>query len=148
VVTAPPRNLLPEASIVTGENPSDRDFVILVRKKRVTPSSVNTAVVANTAKKSRVAMIRVRSYSSLSVVQKRVRKKSLFVFQFSIDVTASDVEKSLKDQLQLASLACTRLKTRHNSYASFHISVEEDDFHLINYTGVWPNGCLITPYYR
>jgi hypothetical protein len=23
----------------------------------------------------------------------------------------------------------------------------EDDFHLINNTGVWPNGCLIAPYY-
>jgi hypothetical protein len=92
-------------------------------------------------------MIGVRSSSSLSVVQKRVRRKSLFVSRFSPDVTASDVEKSLKDQLQLASLACTGLKTKHNSYASFHVSVAEDDFHLINNTGVWPNGCLIAPYY-
>jgi hypothetical protein len=23
----------------------------------------------------------------------------------------------------------------------------EDDFHLINNTGVWPSGCLIAPYY-
>jgi hypothetical protein len=54
---------------------------------------------------------------------------------------------TLKDQLQLASLTCTRLKTKYNSYASFHFSVAEDDFHLINNTGVWPNGCLIAPYY-
>jgi hypothetical protein len=80
-------------------------------------------------------------------VQKRVRMKSLFVSRFSPEVTATDVEKSLKDQLQLASLACTRLKTRHNSNASFHVSVAEGDFHLINNTGVWPNDCLITPYY-
>jgi hypothetical protein len=94
-----------------------------------------------------VAMIGVRSSSSLSVVQKRVRMKSLFVSRFSPDVTSSDVEISLKDQLQLASLACTRLKTKYNSYASFHVSVAEDDFHLINNTGVWPNGCLIAPFY-
>jgi hypothetical protein len=25
--------------------------------------------------------------------------------------------------------------------------VSEDDFHLINNTDVWPNGCLIAPYY-
>jgi hypothetical protein len=56
-------------------------------------------------------MIRVRSSSSLSVLQKRVRRKSLFVSRFSPDVTASDVEKSINDQLQLASLTCTRLKT-------------------------------------
>jgi hypothetical protein len=39
------------------------------------------------------------------------------------------------------------LKTKHNSYASFHVSVVENYFHLINNTGVWPNGCLIAPYY-
>jgi hypothetical protein len=49
--------------------------------------------------------------------------------------------------LQLASLAYTRLKTKHNSYASFHVSVAEDGFHLINNTGVWPNVCLIAPDY-
>jgi hypothetical protein len=92
-------------------------------------------------------MIGVRSSSSLSVVQKSVRMRSLIVSRFSPEVTAADVEKSLKDQLQLASIACTRLKTKHNSYASFHVSVPEDDFHLTNNTGVWPNGCLIAPYY-
>jgi hypothetical protein len=147
VVTAPARNSLPERSVVLGNNPSDGDFVMVVKKKRVTPSPVGTAAVANTTKKPRIAMIGVRNSSSLSVVQKRVRRKSLFVSRFSPDVTASDVEKSLKDQLQLASLASIRLITKHNSYASFHVSVTEDDFHLINNTGAWPNGCLIVPYY-
>jgi hypothetical protein len=147
VVTALARNSLPEPSIVSGDNPSEGDFVTVVRKNRVTPSPVSTAAVANTTKIPRIAMIGVRSSSSLSVVQKRVRRKSLFVSRFSPDVTASDIEKSLKDQLQLASLACTRLKTKHNSYTSFHVSVVEDDFHLINNTGVWPNSYLIAPYY-
>jgi hypothetical protein len=44
-------------------------------------------------------------------------------------------------------LACTRLKTKFNFYASFHISVTEDGFSLINDVGVWPSGCLIAPYY-
>jgi hypothetical protein len=131
-----------------GENPSDGDFVMVVRKKRVNPSPVNTAALANTTKKPRIAMVGVRSSSSLSVVQKMVCRKSLSVSQLSTDVTASDVEKSLKDQLQLASLAWTIIKTKQNSYASFHVSVAEDDFLVNNNTGVWPNGCLIAPYYR
>jgi hypothetical protein len=145
--TALARNFLPELSTVMGENLSDGDSVMVVRKKRVNPSPVNTADVANTTKKPRTAMIRVRCSSSLLVVQKRVCMKSLLVSQLSPDVTASDVEKSLKDQLRLSSLACTRLKTKHNSYASFHDSVAIEDFHLINNTGVWPNACLIAPYY-
>jgi hypothetical protein len=70
VVTAPARISLPEQSIVSGDNSSDGDFVILVRKKQVTMSPVNTAALANTSKKPRIVMIEVRSSSSLSVVQK------------------------------------------------------------------------------
>jgi hypothetical protein len=147
MVTAPARISLPEWPIVSGDNPSDGDFVTVVREKRVTPSPVSTAAVANTTKKPRIAMIGVRSSYSLSVVQKRVNRKSLFVSRFSPDVTASDVEKSPKDQLQLAFLTRIRLQTKHNSYASFHVSVAEDDFYLINNSGVWPNGCLIASYY-
>jgi hypothetical protein len=81
-------------------------------------------------------------------VQKRERRKSLFVSRFSPEVT-TDVETSIsiQDQLQLASFTCARLKTKYNSYASFLVSLAEDDFRLINNTGVWPKGFLITPYY-
>jgi hypothetical protein len=116
-------------------------------KEISTRSPVNrTTNIVNTAKKPRIVKIGARN-SSLPVVQKRARSKSLLVSRFSPDITVTDVESSLRDQLQLASLICTRLKTKHNSYASFHISVSEDDFHLINNTDVWPNGCLIAPYY-
>jgi hypothetical protein len=47
-----------------------------------------------------------------------------------------DTEKSLKDQLQLASLIRTRLKIIYNSYASLHVFVAEDVSHLIHYSGV------------
>jgi hypothetical protein len=101
-VIAPALNSLPELSVVTSETPSCGHFVIAVKKKGVAPSPANT--VANSTMKPRVATIGVRSSSSLSVVQKRVRMKSLFVSRFSPNVTSSDVEKPLKDQLQLASL--------------------------------------------
>jgi hypothetical protein len=88
----------------------------------------------------------VRNYwgeklSSLCVVAKRVRTKSPFVSRFSTDVTSTDIEKSLNEQLKLTSLTCTRLKTKFHSYALFHISVAEDDFHIISNTGVSPSGC-------
>jgi hypothetical protein len=53
----------------------------------------------------------------------------------------------LKEQLSLKRLVCTRLKTKFNAYASFHISVIEEDFPLINNTGVWPSGCIIAHFY-
>jgi hypothetical protein len=72
---------------------------------------------------------------------------SLFVSRFSPDVTAQDIKSSLEEQLELSYLTCTILKTKCNTFASFHVSVSENDFPLVNNTGVWPNGCLIAPFY-
>jgi hypothetical protein len=44
-------------------------------------------------------------------------------------------------------LVCIRFKTTFNSYVSFQISVDEDEFPPINNTGVWLNRCLIAPFY-
>jgi hypothetical protein len=84
---------------------------------------------------------------SLPVVAKSGRSKALFVSRFSPEVTADDVCKTLKEQLSLKKLVCTRLKTKFSTYSSFHILVNEDEFSLINDAGVWPSGCLIAPYY-
>ena len=92
-------------------------------------------------------MIGVCNTSILLVVSKRVKTKALFVSQFSPEVSSRDIEKSLKEQLKLSLLACTRLKTKFNTYVSFHISVTEDDFPLIYNTGVWPDSCLIAQFY-
>jgi hypothetical protein len=51
---------------------------------------------------------------------------ALFVSRFSTEVTTFDVQKSLKEQLSFKNLVCTRLKPKINSYASFHISVNEN----------------------
>jgi hypothetical protein len=53
----------------------------------------------------------------------------------------------LKEELSLKNLVCTRLKTKFNSYASFHIFVNKDKLPLITNTSMWPNGCVITPFY-
>jgi hypothetical protein len=87
--------------------------------------------------------------SQLSFLTRRCEKcktKTLFVSQFSPEVTAEDVYGSIKEKLGLKKLVCTRLKIKYNTYASFHISIAKDDFPLINDSGVWPDGCLIAPY--
>lgn len=73
-------------------------------------------------------MIRMPSLSSLSIVAKKIRSKAHFVSKFSPVVTASDIEKSLKEQLKLASLVCTGLKIKFDSYAYLYVSVFEDEF--------------------
>jgi hypothetical protein len=69
-----------------------------------------------------------------------VKSKALFISRFSPEVPSSEAEESLKEQLGLSLLIRTRLKTKFNTYVSFHISVTEDDFPPIYNTGVWPDG--------
>jgi hypothetical protein len=75
-----------------------------------------------------------------------VKTKAALVPRFSPDVTSAEIENSLKEQLLLKPLVCTRLETKFSTYAPFHVSVAEEDFPLINIVGVWPDGYLIIPF--
>jgi hypothetical protein len=91
-------------------------------------------------KKNKQSTVGVRNSSSLPTLLKRVKMKSLSVSRFAPEVKTTDIEKSLLNQLKLLSLTGTRLKTKFQTYASFHVSVTEDDFLSVNNTGVCPNG--------
>jgi hypothetical protein len=60
-----------------------------------------------------------------------------FLYLFSSEVTADDIHKSIMEQLSLNKLVCTRFNTKFSSYASFHVSVLDDDFPLINDLVLW-----------
>lgn len=85
--------------------------------------------------------------TKLEMAPERIRSKALFVSRFSSNVNKNNIEESLLNQLKLRSLSVTKLKTKFQSYSSFHISVDERDFDLINNTDVWPAGCLIAPFF-
>jgi hypothetical protein len=123
----------------------DADRFKTVSYSKKTPVEISAV---NKVKPRRQPLNAVSRSLSLPVISKPERSKALFVSRFSPEVTADDVHKSLKEQLSLKMLVCTKLRTKFNSYSSFHISVTEDEFALINNIGVWPSGCLIAPYYR
>jgi hypothetical protein len=132
---------LPESTaMASGNQAADGLTTILKKRKGNHPTSVPLGV-PNLPRRTRTPLIGNKSGSSLTTVLKRVQTKALFILRLSPEVSSSDVEQSLKDQLERASLACTKRKTKFNSYSSFHVAVSEDGFHLIN------NGCLIAPYY-
>jgi hypothetical protein len=70
------------------------------------------------------------------------------MMMISSNITSRDIEECLNEQLKLFSLFCTKLKTKNNTNASFHISVQENDFPLITSTGVWSHRALVAPFYR
>jgi hypothetical protein len=79
--------------------------------------------------------------SGLSLTPLRI----IIIKNNSPEVTADDGEWSLKEQLSLKKYVCTRLKTKIITYASFHVSVIENEFPLIRNTDIWPTGYLIAP---
>jgi hypothetical protein len=119
----------------------------VTKKQRGSVGAVNNSENNKIGRKRRTPTYGVRNSSSLPVVSKRNKTKALFVSRFSPEVSASDVDNSLKEQLKLSLAVCTKLKTRFNTYACLHVSVTEDDFPLIHNTGVWPDACLIAPLY-
>jgi hypothetical protein len=138
---------LPETSVMASDKQAVDGYITVLKKRKGNNSSHNPTGVPNPLRTSRTPLFGNRSGSSLTTVPKKVRTKALFVSRFSPEVTSADVEEYLKEQLELAFLKCTKLKTKYSSYSSFHISGSEDDFYLVNNTNVWPIGCLITPYY-
>jgi hypothetical protein len=127
----------------------DRDEfkTVTYRKKEATNTPPAELPVTRKYRHRREPCIGASSSLSLPVIRKPERTKALFVSRFSLEVMADDVSKTLKEQLSLRRLVCTKLRTKFDSYSSFHISVTEDESSLINNTAVWPSGCLIAPYY-
>jgi hypothetical protein len=94
-------------------------FTMVSHKKKPFLAAPVATTVKN--KQRRQPLIGVRNCVSLPVVSKRERSRALFVSRFSPEVTTVDIEESLKEQLSLKRLVCTRLKTKFNTYASFHV---------------------------
>lgn len=84
--------------------------------------------------------------ASTSIELVKIRKRALFVSRFSASVSCDSV-KELLSGLQLSSLEVKQLKTKHPSYSSFYISVNESDLPAVNSPDVWPVGVLISPFY-
>ncbi|KAJ4438393.1 hypothetical protein ANN_14338 [Periplaneta americana] len=104
-------------------------------------------LVSRNKYKKREPKVGTLASSNIEMAPERIKTKSLFVSRFSSKVNSNNIEDSLKNQLQLRSLAVTKLKTKYQSYSSFHITVDVRDFDSINNPEVWPAGCLIAPFY-
>lgn len=85
---------------------------------------------------------------SLSTIKKEVkRRNAIFVSRLAPEVDVNDILKYLKDNIKLKSARCTRLKTRYETYASFHISLEIDEYETAIDPESWPEGVLVSTFY-
>lgn len=88
------------------------------------------------------ASVGANENSDLQTVPRQPLKKALFVSRLHPDTSVPTVLKLVTDVCKDGSVVCTRLKTKHPSYASFHVAVSDACFDLVNKSSVWPSGCL------
>ncbi|GBM57305.1 hypothetical protein AVEN_115625-1 [Araneus ventricosus] len=103
----------------------------VIKDKRVNPK-----VVINGARKD----------SGLKIVGKMPKRKAIFLSRLGPETTVNDIINFLAP-LNLEFLQCHRLKTKYQTYASFHIDVYENDLkQLLDYIAI-VIGCLIAEFY-
>ncbi|XP_077500070.1 uncharacterized protein LOC144110874 [Amblyomma americanum] len=85
--------------------------------------------------------------SMLKVAPRLPAKKSLFVSRLDPTTTASDIQELLAGTVGDKVVTCTKLKTKYDTYGSFHVSMDEHLFELVSKPEVWPDGCVFRPFY-
>lgn len=85
------------------------------------------------------------STSNMAVVpQKKVRTKGLFATRFNPSVTIKEIEDYVRSSVPLlTTIKFTRLTTKFDSYASYHVEVNDKDFQFVNNPLIWPGGILV-----
>lgn len=125
---------------------ADNEGYIVTRYHRKTPNTTKQNAEHETPRTR--AQLGVRNSDSLKTITKPLRRsKALFVSRFTPEVSVQEITNYVKNELNLEQLQVTKLRTKHASYSSFHVSVAEQDFERINNTVFWPSGCLICPFY-
>ncbi|KAH7971707.1 hypothetical protein HPB52_002364 [Rhipicephalus sanguineus] len=82
----------------------------------------------------------------LSAAPRRPARRALFVSRLH----ASTTSKSISDYVNGVTggaCVCTKLPSKHDTYASFHVAVDECDFEGLLKAELWPAGCLFRPFY-
>lgn len=143
----------PEGGRMVERGPREVQWSEVVRKKKRNNSNSDSKPVASRMPRSDVVPSSRNNTkriafgkASTSAELVKVKRKALFVSRFSATVSCDNL-KELLNGLHLPSLEIKQLKTKHPSYSSFYISVNESDFSSINSPEVWPVGVLISPFY-
>lgn len=87
---------------------------------------------------------------ALKVVSRKSLKKELFVTRLDPTTTTQDLDNYLLNNLKLGlnSFKCNKLKTKYDTYSSFHLLIDSNDYEKVLHEDVWPEGILIKPFFK
>ncbi|KAI5736594.1 hypothetical protein M8J76_005102 [Diaphorina citri] len=131
------------------EGVASQSYAGAVRRDRSHGSRTCAAVSGGSA----VAVGDVRTADSFQIIGSKktdissvpsVRYSQIFVTRINPDISAKELGEDLRSGApELSSVKCSKLKTKYDSYASFHIIVPEAEKVLISSEEVWPEGALV-----
>ena len=77
---------------------------------------------------------------------KRIRRKTIFVTRVAPGTTTDVIDNHIKSNIDISTALCTKLKTKYETYSSFHISFDEHHLKEITNPDNWPEGILISTF--
>lgn len=86
------------------------------------------------------------SSKNLKVALKEPRKKAVFVSRLAPEVSVQELFQYIDNEI-VKPIKITKLKTKYESYSSFHVEIEEEKFDEMFNDKHWPEGCLVCPFY-
>ena len=96
-------------------------------------------------KKRRPPLIGKRNDSALSVI--KGKRSKVFISRLSPESTSKDIEDFINKTFKVSHITCEKLKTKHNSYASFKIDMVVTDSTNIFLPENWADGVLVRKYF-
>lgn len=77
-----------------------------------------------------------------------LKTSALFATRFAPEVTTQAIQQMIESSITLSRLKVSKIQTkRQELYSSFHIEVLAADFEKIDDISIWPEGCMIKPFY-
>ncbi|XP_077545924.1 uncharacterized protein LOC144158716 [Haemaphysalis longicornis] len=80
--------------------------------------------------------------SKVKAVPRKPISKALFVSRLDPKTSIEDVKDFVKPVLGDKTVQCVKLRTKYDSYASFHLSGDDEAFAALNCFDVWPEGSI------
>lgn len=84
--------------------------------------------------------------TGLMTVKRYPKRSAIFVSRLNPSTRSTDVIDFLSP-LNLKHIVCTQIKTKYNTYASFHIEILDSENHLLLSESLWPEGSIVSKFY-
>lgn len=83
--------------------------------------------------------------NKLCVVSPSTSLRALFVTKLAPDIICKD-DSSRLSSVGIDKVECRHLKTRFDTYGSFHVAAAAEDFEKLADPAVWPKSSLFKPF--